>query len=200
MLVSLNHTPKHKIKNMSKALLYLFLNLSNRLSMIFGNRTRRLAHVQGAAAISSGNEIDDAVITAFSQGNEVAFKQIYDHYAPAIYRVVSRYFQSPALAEELLQELFSECWLKRELYHGAAQLRLRLFTRTRDLAIKHTGKMIAEALAGRRVGEKQQKATLEILPAKETASRQNISCNIDLEALATSSIAVWRRHNADAVL
>jgi DNA-directed RNA polymerase specialized sigma24 family protein len=168
---------------MRKALLFLFLNVSDRIGMMLGFGTRRLKHFQNTATVHGAHEPGDAVVRAFSLGSEVAFKQIYDHYAPAIYRVVCRHFRSPVVAEALLLELFSAFWLKRAAYCEAAQLRLSLFTMARNLAIQYLGKVTAEALSAQRAKEEEHGTGPELLPVPEAARRQNSGCNIELRRL-----------------
>lgn len=125
---------------------HLFRNISNRFSLLFGRRTESPGTSHNAGVIIE-NDISEAIVCAFSRGSEPAFRQIYDRYAPAIYRVVQRYFQSSALAEELVEELFSTLWRERGMYSDVAQLRSRLFISARNLAIRYLEKMTVEMLS-----------------------------------------------------
>lgn len=128
-------------------MLHLFKNVLNRFRLLLSRRTESPESPPSKWAISPDDEISEAIVHAFSHGSEPAFRQIYDRYAPAIYRVVQRYFQSSALAEELVEELFCTLWHERGMYTGVAQLRQRLFTMARDLAIHYLEKMTVEMLS-----------------------------------------------------
>lgn len=147
---------------MRRAMPHLFRNISNRFSLLFGRRSETS---QSTGAIID-DDISEAIVYAFSHGSEPAFRQIYDRYAPAIYRVVQRYFQSSALAEELVEELFSTLWRERGLYSDVAQLRSSLFTSARNLAIHYLEKMTVEMLSA---SHAQQNVSNETTPVLKTA-------------------------------
>jgi hypothetical protein len=92
------------------------------------------------------NAINSGLIRSFSLGNELAFRGIYDHYAPAIYRVSLRYFQSEPLASDLVQEVFSELWFNRAEFVEPEALELYLFTTAKDVAVKLLKKMAEEEI------------------------------------------------------
>ncbi|MBT1697924.1 RNA polymerase sigma-70 factor [Fulvivirgaceae bacterium PWU4] len=88
-------------------------------------------------------------------GSETAFRQIYDQYAPAIYRVATRYFQSAELAEDLVQEIFSSLWLKREEFCRVQEFRFYLFTMAKNLAITYLKKMARQSLVNQEFSDRQ---------------------------------------------
>lgn len=140
---------------------YLFKNISNRFGLLFGR------HANPANTRSTmDDDISDATVCAFSHGSEPAFRQIYDRYAPAIYRVVQRYFQSSALAEELVEELFSALWRERGMYTHVAQLRHSLFAAAKDLAIDYLEKMTVEMSSA---SHAKQHISNETTPVPKTA-------------------------------
>lgn len=47
-------------------------------------------------------------------GSEEAFTALYMHYSPRLYINILRVIKDPLLAEEIVQELFSRVWLKKE--------------------------------------------------------------------------------------
>lgn len=49
-----------------------------------------------------------------ASGDEHAFEQLYRHYRNKAYSVALTYMSSPALAEDVLQDLFLKLWQKRE--------------------------------------------------------------------------------------
>lgn len=88
------------------------------------------------------NKINNHVVRAFSQGNAPAFKHIFDHYAPAVYKVLCRYLRSKHLAEEVTANVFSSLWLNRSQFSEAEEVRLYLFTMTRKMAISCLNKLV----------------------------------------------------------
>ncbi|MBT1697918.1 sigma-70 family RNA polymerase sigma factor [Fulvivirgaceae bacterium PWU4] len=141
---------------------HLFRNVSNRFSLLFSRRTESSGTSHGAG-ITVDNDISEAIVCAFSHGSEPAFRQIYDRYAPAIYRVVQRYFQSSALAEELVEELFSTLWRERGLYSDVVQLRSWLFISARNLAIHYLEKMTVEMLSASTAQQNVSNETTSVL-------------------------------------
>jgi RNA polymerase sigma-70 factor (family 1) len=71
-----------------------------------------------------------------AQGNESAFRQIYDRYWHSIYKVARRYTKSPALAEDIVQEVFSTLWDKRTEFTAVNHLEAYLVTIARNLTYK----------------------------------------------------------------
>jgi hypothetical protein len=96
---------------------------------------------QFKALDGAGEGINCIVIHAFSHGSEPAFRRIYDHYAPAIYRVSVRNLQSEQLAADLVQEVFSALWLKKAKFTEPEAVRLFLFTMAKNTAVKYLKKM-----------------------------------------------------------
>lgn len=93
------------------------------------------------ASIGCDNVINSELIHAFSRGSEPAFRGIYDHYAPAIYRVSLRYFQSGQLAEDLVSEVFTALWYRRSTFFEPAEVKLFLFTKAKSIALKYLARM-----------------------------------------------------------
>ncbi len=78
-----------------------------------------------------------ALLEQLSQGYEPAFKHVYDYYAPAVYRVASRYLQSGELADDVVQEVFMTIWNRRSETHAVRCFRHYLFTVTRNLCLQY---------------------------------------------------------------
>lgn len=119
---------------MKKTLLYFFsgLTLWARLAVVKPVETFTQLRTKAPPAF----EVDNTVVRAFARGCEPAFKCIYDHYAPAIYRVVCRYLGSTVLAEDLLLKVFSDLWVKREKFAEWEEVKLFLFTSARVEAVR----------------------------------------------------------------
>lgn len=49
-----------------------------------------------------------------ADGNESAFVRVFDEYSPRVYSVARKFLDSKELAEEVVQDIFMDIWLKRE--------------------------------------------------------------------------------------
>lgn len=110
--------------------LYSFLNvltLSKGISEPEGGTTTRRS--------------DDPVIQCFLDGDDKAFKQLFDLYAPAIYRVASRFLGSKDLSEEVVGELFSSLRNEPERFDTSTmeKLKISVFERAKILVKRKMG-------------------------------------------------------------
>ena len=71
-----------------------------------------------------------------SQDNVGAFKDIYDHYWHKMYLTALKKTQSNAVAEELVQEIFSKIWERRH-HLNIENLEVYLFTALKYAVISH---------------------------------------------------------------
>jgi hypothetical protein len=131
---------------MYRTLSYLFSSLLHRLRLIFARPSDPVDSFNEIPVVNADHEINSVLIHAFSLGSEPAFRHIYDHYAPAIYRVACRYFQSEALAETLVQKVFSALWFERARFREADEIKFFLFTTAKNEAVKLLKKMAGEVL------------------------------------------------------
>lgn len=58
-----------------------------------------------------GEGVDFALMRRMALGDETALSKIYDRYSGHVYSVALRILQDPALAEEILQDVFYKLWL-----------------------------------------------------------------------------------------
>ena len=56
------------------------------------------------------NVDNEAILTRAKMGDEAAFKVIYDHYFPSVFRIALRYTGSVEDAEEITQETFTKAF------------------------------------------------------------------------------------------
>jgi hypothetical protein len=60
---------------------------------------------------------DGNLLKLIADGDETAFRQLYDLYAGKIYTLAVTYLKSPLLAQDIVQEVFIKVWEKRtQLY------------------------------------------------------------------------------------
>ncbi len=83
---------------------------------------------------------ENEAVRLFIEGDEDAFSYIFNEYAPGIYKVAVRYLQSSEMAEDLVQEIFSTLWTKRDEFSGVLSFRAYLFTMSKNMAIKYLEK------------------------------------------------------------
>lgn len=90
---------------------------------------------------------DENVLQKLAQGDEFAFRQIYDRYWYSIYTVTRRYTKSDAFAEDIVQETFSVLWNKRASFTEVLHIEYYLITIARNLTYKALRKMAFEEAA-----------------------------------------------------
>jgi RNA polymerase sigma-70 factor (ECF subfamily) len=84
------------------------------------------------------------VLGQLTEGNESAFKQIYDRYWLSIYKTVKRYTKSPEVAEDIVQEIFTTLWNNRSSFKEVINLEYYLITMAKNLTYKTLRKMAFE--------------------------------------------------------
>jgi RNA polymerase sigma-70 factor (family 1) len=57
---------------------------------------------------------ESRLVQEMQQGSEEAFATLYHHYSPRLYMNILKLIHDPSLAEEIVQELFTRVWQKRE--------------------------------------------------------------------------------------
>lgn len=84
------------------------------------------------------------VLRKLTQGNESAFKLIYDRYWFGIYKTVKRYTKSSELAEDIVQEIFTTLWNSRGHFLQVINLEFYLVTMAKNLTYKTLRKIAFE--------------------------------------------------------
>ena len=65
-------------------------------------------------------QVDDAaLLAAVAVGDEAAFEQLYDRYAPRVHTTVQRVLRDPAQSQEVTQEVLVEIWRLAPRYDAA---------------------------------------------------------------------------------
>jgi RNA polymerase sigma factor (sigma-70 family) len=72
-------------------------------------------------------ETDDALMQRFCQGDEGAFGQLYDRYAPEVLSFLTRLVRDAALAEDVLQTAFLSFVRARDRYQPSGGVRAWIF-------------------------------------------------------------------------
>ena len=88
--------------------------------------------------LSHNNHFDDEfLIESIQNGDERAFEYLFKEYYLPLSRFAWRYVKSKAIAEELVQELFTILWEKRESWDTTGSIRSYLYISIRNLALNH---------------------------------------------------------------
>jgi len=84
------------------------------------------------------------VLLQLTEGNESAFKQIYDRYWLGIYKTVKRYTKSQEVAEDIVQEIFTTLWNNRTHFTEVINIEYYLITMAKNLTYRTLRKMAFE--------------------------------------------------------
>jgi len=87
---------------------------------------------------SHNHDFDDRHwIENIRQGDDESFEFLFKKYYLSLARFAWRYVGSKAIAEELVQELFTNLWEKREELDTAGSVRSFLYKSARNLSLNH---------------------------------------------------------------
>ncbi len=80
---------------------------------------------------------DEALMQSFARGHMNAFEQLYDRHETGVWRFVFRSVQNPAVADDLVQELWFAVARSAASYEPTAKFKTWLFTMARNRVIDH---------------------------------------------------------------
>lgn len=72
------------------------------------------------------------LLVRVAQGDEMAFRRLFDHYWDRVYLVAFTLTKSPESSKEMAQDIFLKIWLKREQLTGILQFESWLFITSRN--------------------------------------------------------------------
>lgn len=75
---------------------------------------------------------DNDLLTALKAGRSSAYKEIYDRYWQVLYRFSRKMLQDENIAKDVVQEVFTILWAKRESQNANIPLAAYLYTLTRN--------------------------------------------------------------------
>jgi RNA polymerase sigma-70 factor (family 1) len=96
-----------------------------------------------AMPIAKKNE-ETALLELLSQDSEYAFQLLFDRYRDKVYKVALLYLKSPALAEEVVQDIFLKLWFQRKHLKEIRSIESWLFILTKNLTINYLKKIAYE--------------------------------------------------------
>lgn len=100
--------------------------------LVAHSHDRASASLPGDGTGLRTREIDNALMRRAGRGDRDAFAALYERHAPAVHGLASRIVGSPALAEEVTQDVFLTVWVKAPTFD-----RSRGSVRTWFLTIAH---------------------------------------------------------------
>jgi len=92
-------------------------------------------------------EVVSELVVRLIEGDEAAFRAIYDQLHARVFRLLTTLVKEREQAEELLQEAFVSLWLNRKKLDAAQPLYPYVYLTARRLAIDHFRRKMTEAEA-----------------------------------------------------
>ncbi|MCY4160479.1 MAG: sigma-70 family RNA polymerase sigma factor [Flavobacteriaceae bacterium] len=77
------------------------------------------------------------LVSELKEGNERAFKALYQHFHMKLYHYILQYVKSIHASEELVQEVFIKIWLKRSKLKEQKDFSSFLYVMTRNMIYDH---------------------------------------------------------------
>lgn len=99
---------------------------------------------------------------------KAAFKTLYDEYAESIYATAWRFLKSHEQAKDLVQEIFTNLWLKRTTFTNVHHFRSYLFIMTRNTALTYILKMTKDDQANKEFSDRVELHDNTTLERNET--------------------------------
>ena len=97
-----------------------------------------ISHLQKLRYMPDRNKKDELLLVKnLSKGNLLAFNTLFNDYSCRLYRFALGYLKSEAEAEELVQEVFTKIWEKREGLKEELSFKSFLFTIAFNIIRKH---------------------------------------------------------------
>jgi len=78
---------------------------------------------------------EQELLVRLAEGDQYAFEQIYLSYSPKIYRKILQLVKQPAIAEELLQDVFVKIWEKRQVLDNEKSFKSYLYTIAKNMVV-----------------------------------------------------------------
>lgn len=75
-------------------------------------------------------------VRGIREGNEAAFRQLFDRYCQPLLRFAGRYVRDAAMAEDIVQDVFLAVWTNRTQLDPSLNIKTYLYTAVRNQALK----------------------------------------------------------------
>ena len=80
---------------------------------------------------------DPTLLEQIAAGGEAAFRQVYTHFFPRLYQFAFAMIKTREPAEEIVEDVFVRIWQKRETTPAIRNLRVYLYTATKNAALNY---------------------------------------------------------------
>jgi RNA polymerase sigma-70 factor (family 1) len=87
---------------------------------------------------------EPALVALLKQDSEYAFELVFNHYYNMVYKIAMLYIQSPAVAEDIVQDVFLKIWFQRKNLPDIISFESWIYTLTRNLTINYMKKLAHE--------------------------------------------------------
>jgi len=87
---------------------------------------------------------EETLLMQVAEGDEKAFRQLFEHYWKTIYGVAFAFTKSPQLAEELTQDIFLKIWVKKEMLLSIKKIDSYLYVIAKNHIFNELRKRIKE--------------------------------------------------------
>lgn len=87
---------------------------------------------------------NDALLALLNEDSDYAFQALFDRYRNHAYKVAMLYVKSPALAEDIVQDVFMKVWFQRKNLLAIASFEAWLYTLTRNFSLNCLKKIAHE--------------------------------------------------------
>lgn len=96
---------------------------------------------------------DASLFSLLAGGSEYAFQLIFDRYRDHIYHVAMLYLKSPALAEEVVQDVFLKLWFQRQDVQKVHSMQAWLYTIAKNVCLNLLRKVAKERNVFEKLGD-----------------------------------------------
>lgn len=97
-------------------------------------------------SVTPGTYHEQSVIQRLQKGDSDAFLELYNHYHPALYHYVLGFVKSPAIAEDLLQDVFLKIWEIRHRINPELSFKAYLYRICRNSVFKLLKKIAVDEI------------------------------------------------------
>lgn len=116
-------------------------------------------------------------------GDESAFTTLFNTYSSQVYSVAFSFTKNRVVSEEIVQDIFLNIWLKRDILQGIDDVRNWLFIVARNKSFSVLQKMAAAERRSRRIAEGRE-AHESLPPGAEQVIESREFLNIIQEAIS----------------
>lgn len=95
--------------------------------------------------MSTDKKYEEAnLLHLLAEGSEYAFQMVFDRHRNRVYRIAMLYVKSPALAEDIVQDVFLKLWFQRKHLSQLSSLESWIYTVTKNFTINSLKKLAHE--------------------------------------------------------